>query len=189
MRIENINPDLWFEYANEVLKSWEEILLVKQRWLDNPNPTGEFIADTRVKLSIAKDNMNDHMRALVLCKGEWEGIIHTHREESLRTALKEFDGKVTAADSVYRGYDPYNSSLKVYNKLDNLVKICYAKLESVKDLTNALSAYTKDIYQQGSINNKFSDVSPIEANLPRHEEEKEIEETPFDQKYNKKILF
>lgn len=176
MRIETIDPEKWEEYMSDVLVAWEDVLKVKQEWLDNPNPTNEFVADIRVRLSAKKDNMVDTMRSLVLCKGEWDAIIHTHREESMKAAMDEYGGKVTAAEAVYRGYDPYNTSLKISNALDNMVKICYAKIESVKDLTNAMSAYTKDIYHGTSIRDE-------DGNL-----ETQIN-TSLEEKYNKTILF
>lgn len=201
MRIENINPDLWFDYMNEVLASWEEVLKIKQKWLDNPNPTGEFVADIRIELTSAKDNMNDTMRALVLCEAEWEAIIHTHREESFSKALETHE-KVTAAEAVYRGYEPYNGSLKVYNKLNNFVKVCYAKLESVKDLANAMSAKTRDIYQNSGSGtssqtettyfgtDSAAEIEPDSVSIfDTLTEDDAPEENYFEEKYNPKVIF
>lgn len=145
LRLEEVDINLWQEYCQEVLDEIDKIKVIRDEWSENPDPTGEYLAEVRIELTAAASNLNDTMRALVLIEPMWVAKIHRDKIEAMDKAQAEHSS-VTKAAAVFKGYDPYNQSLEIQGVVKRVLDFAYATLEQTKNLSNALSSKTKDIY-------------------------------------------
>lgn len=171
MRIEEVDMYEWEKYSNDVIEEIEKLKKVRASWESNPNPTAEFLADIRIKLSISSANLVDSMRPLALIEPMWVAKVHRDKKESWDLA-REQSSTATEAASLFKHYDPYNTSLEIQGVLKRLLDYSYNQAEQARNISNALSTKTRDVYQNSDmIGHDYS-----EENIP---EDIEIKTTKY----------